>query len=75
MDSGEKELRKAFEEVTKRNVQASIDFGNETRKMVRELEIKIQNLENLIINKDGIIKELQKQVAFLQQKMYTGGTD
>ena len=75
MEPGEKEMRLVFEEVTRRNVQAAIDFGNETRKLVRELEEKVKNLEKILLTKDETINEIKKQMSSLQQKIYMGGSD
>lgn len=75
MESGEKEVRMAFEEVTTRNVKAAIDFSNETRRMVKDLEIKVKHFEELSIEKDKEIKVMKEQISSLQQKLYRGGTD
>lgn len=74
MEAGEKEMRKAFEEVTTRNVTAAIEFSNETRKMVQELTKKVAHLEQAVIDKDKVINVLREQVVHLQQKMYLGGS-
>jgi hypothetical protein len=58
MEAGEKEMRKAFEEVTTRNVQAAINYSTETRKIVRELEKKVLHFEKVIVGKDKIINDL-----------------
>lgn len=74
MEAGEKEMRKAFEEVTTRNVTAAIEFSNETRKMVQGLTKKVAHLEQAVIDKDKVINVLREQVVHLQQKMYLGGS-
>jgi predicted RNase H-like nuclease (RuvC/YqgF family) len=74
MEAGEKEMRKAFEEVTTRNVKAAIAHLNETRKMVQELTKKVDHLEKTIIEKDGVINSLRVQIAGIQQKLYSGGS-
>ena len=71
----DKELRKAFEETTTRNVQANIDFSQDTRTVVRELEEKVNNLDNLVRQYDTKFEEMTKQLAYLQAKVYSGGSD
>lgn len=74
MEAGEMELRKTFEEVTKNNVQATIDFSNETRKMFRDLEDKVKHLEKVIINQNNLIEGFRGQLANVQATLYAGGT-
>ena len=74
MEAGELELRKAFEEVTTRNVQAAINYTNETRKIVRVLEEKILHLEKLAQAKDKEIAVMREQISVVQQKLYQGGS-
>ena len=45
MENGEIGLRRAFETTTRRNVQASVDHGNTTRKLLRDAEERIKYLE------------------------------
>ena len=73
-ESGEKELRKAFEDVTTRNVQAAISFSNETRNVVRNLEKKIEQLEeqNRIFQKE--VQNLRMLLANLQTEVFRGGS-
>ena len=74
MEAGERELRKAFEEVTTRNVQATVSHSNETRRIVRELEKKIELLEGIVRNQNTIIDSLRLQLANVQTKVFSGGT-
>ncbi len=74
MEAGEKEIRMAFEDVTTRNVQAAVNFSNETRNIVRELEQKILHLEELAQAKDKEIAAMRQQIAIIQGKLYSGGT-
>lgn len=75
MEAGERELRKAFEEVTTRNVKAILDHNNETRKMVIELINKINTLEGKVREQDGTISQLRMMLSTIQAKVYQGGTD
>ena len=73
METGEKELRKAFEETSTRNINAAIAHGNETRKLTRTLEDRVKLLEEKEIQNKNTIEELRKQIQTLQIKLYTGG--
>ncbi len=75
MEAGELELRKVFEETTTRNVQAILVHANETRKLLRELEEKVKNLDNLVRSKDEVIETLKKQISNIQQKLYRDGSE
>ena len=74
MEAGEMEMRQAFEEVTTRNVQAAINYSNETRKLVRELEEKTLHLEKALMGKDKVINGLRLQIVAIQQQLYQGGS-
>ena len=67
MIAGEKEQRLAFEKVTTVNVQAAVSFSNETRNIVRELEERVQSLQNIIMNRDNDIKLIKQQLAIIYQ--------
>ena len=75
MEAGENEMRKVYEEVTTRNVHASIDYSNETRKIVRELEEKVLHLEGLMREQNNTIAQLTQKISIVQGKLYSGGTD
>ena len=72
--SGEKELKKAFEEVTTRNVLAILEYSKETRKLVRDLEQKVLNFEHAVQERDKEVSRLKEQISILQQKLYQGGS-
>ena len=74
MEAGEKEMRKAFEEVTTRNVTAAINHANETRKMINDLVKKVDHLEKALIDKDTVINNLRAQISNIQQQLYSGGS-
>ena len=74
MEAGEKELRQAFEEVTTRNVRAAVQYSEETRKLVRQLEDKVTRLEGLIKNQDDAIEQLKIQLLGVQARVFSGGT-
>lgn len=74
MDAGELQIRQAFEEVTKRNVEGVVKYSNDTRKIVRECENKIILLEKIIREKDSVINGMKQQISLIQQKIFSGGT-
>ena len=71
---GELENVKASEEVTRRNVKMIYEFTNETRKMLLELRMMFDTLQNNVMNVKGEVGELRRQLSFLQQKSAAGGT-
>lgn len=73
MEAGELEIKKVFEEVTRNNVKAAVEHGNETRKIVRGLEKKIVLLEEKSLQQDKTIGELRNQIVNIQMKMYQLG--
>lgn len=75
MEAGELELRKAFEEVTRKNVSIVIDYSKDTRRLVRELGDQVKNLQNTILSKTSELNLLKTQVAMLQAQMYQKGTN
>ena len=70
----EKELRKAFEETTTRNVNAILAHSNQTRKMLRESEKKIESLNDLIELQNETINLLRTQLVSIQSAFYRSGT-
>ena len=74
MESGEKEMRQVFEDVTTNNVKATVAFSNETRKLIRELENKVLLLGGQLRQANDRIDELKKLVTNLQMKIFRGGT-
>lgn len=74
MDETEKILRKNFEDVTTRNVTTAVDFSQETRRIVRKLEKKIELLEGIIRQQDKQNELIRLQLSKIQMKVYSGGT-
>jgi len=74
MESGEIELKKAFEEVTTKNVRMAIDYSKETRNLTRELQKKVLHLEEILREYDKKLIMMQNQISNIQQKLYSGGT-
>lgn len=74
MSAGEKEIVLASEEVQRRNILTMLDYGKESRKLVRELEAKVDQLQAQIRVQDGKFDELKTQFVAIQMKLYSGGT-
>jgi len=74
MESGEKELRKAFEEVSNRNIKAVLEHSNQTRKMINELKDQVNNFQETLRNFEQKLNEIRKLLTNVQQKIYSGGT-
>jgi hypothetical protein len=74
-ESGEKEQKQALEEVTTRNVKTMIAYSKDTREIVRELEKKVNQLEEYNRNQLVVIEALKLQLAGIQTKLFSGGTE
>ena len=74
MESGEREMRKVFEDVTTKNVKATVAHSNETRRLLRELENKVKLLEEQLRQSNERIGELRTFITHLQSKVFSGGT-
>jgi predicted RNase H-like nuclease (RuvC/YqgF family) len=74
IEPGEKEIVLASEEVTRRNMQAAVEHGNETRRMVQLIEERVEKLERTIHAQNQLIAQYQTQLASLQQQFYQAGS-
>jgi hypothetical protein len=74
VQAGELEKVQAAEEVTRRNVTAVIQHANETRKMVLELKLMVDTLQNNMLNLKKLHDQQRHQLALLQQQFYLRGT-
>ena len=74
MEAGERESRKAFEDVTRNNVRTVIDYSKATRELVRESNKKVEHIEKLLQEQNNTIAQLRQQLAVVQGKLYSGGT-
>ena len=75
MESGEKEMRLAFEQVTTNNVNAILNHGNTTRKIVKEMMERMDRQDSTINALNKRIDAQQQQITVLQAKLFAGGTD
>lgn len=74
MEAGEREMRKAFEDVTTQNVRTNIDYSTATRKLVRELSDQVQELKGMVAARNGELIELRRQLGIVQGKLYQNGS-
>lgn len=74
MSAGDKEIILASEEVQRKNINVAVQYGNETRKMVRELGVIVNALQNQVITQNKETQQLRLQLANLQQQFYNKGT-
>ena len=74
MEAGEKELRKAFEDVTRGNVQAAVDFTNSTRKLLLEVQQDLQNTNNNLEMLRTEIAQVRSLAAQALQIQVSGGS-
>lgn len=74
MESGEMEMRKAFEEVTTNNVRAILEHGNTSRKLVKEMMERMDRQDGVIGALNKRIDAQQSQITTLQAKLFAGGT-
>ena len=70
----EKELRKAFEEVTTNNVKAILDHTNSTRKSIIETQKEVKTLKQMITDQNETINNLRMQLSKIQAIVFKGGT-
>lgn len=67
-------LARASEEVVRKNILTMQDYTKESRKMVRVLEKKVEQLNNQIKLQDEKFEEMRVQFTAIQMKIYSGGT-
>lgn len=72
--SGERELKKAFEEVTKRNVLAILEYSKETRVLIRETREAVERLRTEVRELSQELEKLKLSISRLQQKIFSGGS-
>jgi hypothetical protein len=70
----EKELLQAFEETSNKNIQMILDHSNESRKLVRDMETKVLQLEEQVRIQNKLIEDLRLLLVNVQMKVYSGGT-
>lgn len=74
MDETDKEFRRIFEQTTTRNVRAAVAFSNDTRKLIHDLEARVERLEQqnrLLVEQ---LEQFRIMLAGVQAKLFSGGT-
>lgn len=74
MEAGEREVKKALEEVQVRNITTIVAFVEESRQMILAQQIKIDSLNSQIVAQANLLNEFRVQLAHLQTKVFSGGS-
>ena len=74
MEAGEREVKKALEEVQVRNITTIVAFVEESRQMILAQQIKIDSLNSQIIAQAALLNEFRVQLAHVQTKVFSGGS-
>ena len=75
MEVGELEVKKALEEVQVRNIIGIADFTQKSREMILEQNKKIASLNSQVQAQAALLNEFRVQLAHLQTKVFSGGSD
>ena len=74
MEAGEKEIKKALEEVQVRNITTIIAFVEASRKLILAQQVKIDSLNAQSIAQAELLNQFRVQLAHLQGKVFSGGS-
>jgi uncharacterized coiled-coil protein SlyX len=74
MEAGELEVKKALEEVQVRNINTVVKFVEESRQMILAQQIKIDSLNAQIVAQAELLNQFRVQLAYLQTKVFSGGS-
>ena len=74
MEAGEKEVKKALEEVQVRNIATIVAFVEASRQMTLAQQIKIDSLNAQLVAQAALLNEFRVQLAHLQTKVFSGGS-
>ena len=74
MEAGEKEIKKALEEVQTRNITTIIAFVEDSRQMILAQQTKIDSLNSQLVAQANLLSEFRIQLAHLQTKVFSGGS-
>jgi len=74
MEAGEKEVKKALEEVQTRNITTIIAFVEDSRQMILAQQAKIDSLNSQLVAQANLLSEFRIQLAHLQTKVFSGGS-
>lgn len=65
---------KVFEDVTRKNINAIVEYAKDTRALTKKLEVNVATLEKHILMQNQMMAELRQQLAYVQTKLYSKGT-
>ena len=74
MEAGEREIKKALEEVQIRNIEAIANYTETSRQMVLAQQLKIDSLNSQIMAQEALLGQFRIQLAHLQTKVFSGGS-
>jgi len=74
MEAGEKEVKKALEEVQVRNITTIVAFVEASRQMTLAQQIKIDSLNAQLVAQSELLNQFRVQLAHLQTKVFSGGS-
>ena len=74
MEAGEKEIKKALEEVQVRNITTIVKFVEDSRQMILAQQVKIDSLNAQSIAQAELLNQFRVQLAHLQGKVFSGGS-
>ena len=74
LQAGEREVKKALEEVQVRNITTIIAFVEASRQMILAQQVKIDSLNAQVIAQANLLNEFRVQLAGLQTKVFSGGS-
>jgi len=74
MEAGEKEVKKALEEVQVRNITTIVSFVEASRQLILAQQVKIDSLNAQIVAQSELLNQFRVQLAHLQTKVFSGGS-
>ena len=74
MEAGELEVKKALEEVQTRNITTIVKFVEDSRQLILAQQVKIDSLNTKLIAQENLLNEFRVQLAYLQAKVFSGGS-
>lgn len=75
LEAGEREVKKALEEVQVRNITTIIKFVEDSRQLILAQQAKIDSLNSQVQAQSALLGEFRIQLAHLQTKVFSGGSE